>query len=101
VVLLVADPARIPLVACAGIQLLEQRLDACCGAATATHLPLHSSRKVVAGLTFGVFVLAVAAFALAIVLVRELYSYGLLGLRGQTVSVVSRLHHMPGPFSEA
>ncbi len=92
-VLLVADPARIPLMVAAylGIQLLESNVLTPAVVRRQLNIPPAATlfTQIIAGLAFGVLgvVLAVPLLALAIVLVRELYSYGLLGLRGQSVSV--------------
>lgn len=93
VVLLVADPARIPLMVAAylAIQLFESNVLTPAVVRRQLNIPPAATlfTQIIAGLAFGVLgvVLAVPLLALAIVLVSELYSYGLLGLRGQTVSV--------------
>lgn len=92
-VLLVADPARIPLMVAAylGIQLLESNVLTPAVVRRQLSIPPAATlfTQLLAGLIFGVLgiVLAVPLLALAVVLVRELYSYGVLGLRGHTPSV--------------
>ncbi len=91
-VLLVADPTRIPLMVAAylGIQLFESNVLTPAVVRRQLNIPPAATlfTQILAGLAFGVLgvVLAVPLLALAIVLVREVYSYGLLGLRGRVVS---------------
>ena len=92
-VLLVADPARIPLMVAAylGIQLLESNVLTPAVVRRQLSIPPAATlfAQILAGLTFGAlgFVLAVPLLAVATVLVREIYSYDLLGLRGPVLSV--------------
>ncbi len=92
-VLLVADPARIPLMVAAylGIQLLESNVLTPAVVRRQLSIPPAGTlfTQILAGLTFGALgvVLAVPLLAVGIVLVREVYSYGLLGLRGDTPRV--------------
>ena len=91
-VLLAADPARIPLMVAIylGIQLLESNVLTPAVVRRQLNVPPAATllTQIVAGLAFGVLgiVLAVPLLALSVVLVREVYSYGLLGLRGRSVS---------------
>ncbi len=91
-VLLATDPARIPLMVAAylGIQLLESNVLTPAVVRRQLNIPPAATlfTQIIAGLAFGVLgvVLAVPLLALGVVLVREVYSYGLLGLRDQSVS---------------
>ena len=92
-VLLVADPARIPLMVAAylGIQLLESNVLTPAVVRRQLSIPPAATlfTQLLAGLTFGALgvVLAVPLLALGVVLVRDLYSYSVLGLRGDAVTV--------------
>lgn len=93
VFLLVDDPSRIPLMVGAylAIQLLESNLLTPSIVRRQLSIPPAATllTQILAASVFGVLgiLLAVPLLALGITLVRELYSYGLLGLRGHTVSV--------------
>ena len=92
-VLLVADPTRIPLMVAAylGVQMLEGNVLTPAVVRRQLDIPPAATlfAQVLGASVFGIsgIVLAVPLLALAIVLVRELYSYGLLGLRGRSVAV--------------
>ncbi len=102
VFLLVSSPEQIPLmvVAYLGIQLLESNVLTPSVVRRQLSIPPAATllTQILAGYIFGVVgvLLAVPLLAVIIALVRELYSYGLLGLRGATVSVA-----LPAPSPHA
>ena len=102
VFLLVTDPTRIPLMVAAylGIQLLESNVLTPSIVRRQLSIPPAATlvTQILAGYIFGVVgvLLAVPLLAVLIALVRELYSYGLLGLRDRAVSVA-----LPSPAPHA
>ncbi len=92
VFLLVSDPGQIPLMVGAylGIQLLESNVLTPSVVRRQLSIPPAATllTQILAGYIFGVIgvLLAVPLLAVIIALVRELYSYGLLHLRGLAVS---------------
>ena len=102
VFLLVLEPSRIPLMigAYLGIQLLESNLLTPSIVRRQLSIPPAATllTQILAASIFGVLgiLLAVPLLALGIASVRELYSYGLLGLRTHEVSVA-----LPDPTSHA
>lgn len=102
VFLLAADPGKIPLMVAAylAIQLLESNVLTPSIVRRQLSIPPAATllTQIVAGSVFGVLgvLLAVPLLAVGIVLVREGYSYGLLGLRGYPVSAA-----LPDPAPHA
>ena len=102
VFLLVSDPGRIPLMVTAylGIQLLESNVLTPSIVRRQLSIPPAATllTQILAGYIFGVVgvLLAVPLLAVLIALVRELYSYGLLHLRGHKVSAA-----LPSPAPHA
>ena len=102
VFLLVSSPGQIPLMVAAylGIQLLESNVLTPSVVRRQLSIPPAATllTQILAGYIFGVVgvLLAVPLLAVMIALVRELYSYGLLGLRGSAVSVA-----LPDPSPHA
>ena len=88
------------VVAYLGIQLLESNVLTPSVVRRQLSIPPAATllTQILAGYIFGVVgvLLAVPLLAVMIALVRELYSYGLLGLRGRTVSVA-----LPDPSPHA
>lgn len=90
---LVSDPDRLPLMVGAylAIQLLESNVLTPSIVRRQLSIPPAATLtfQILAGFVFGLLgiFLAVPLLAVAITLVRELYSYGSLGLRGRTVQV--------------
>ncbi len=102
VFLLISNPSQIPLMVGAylGIQLLESNVLTPSVVRRQLSIPPAATllTQILAGYIFGVVgvLLAVPLLAVMIALVRELYSYGLLGLRGSTVSA-----KLPAPTPHA
>lgn len=99
---LVSDPDRLPLmvVAYLGIQLVESNVLTPSIVRRQLSIPPAATLtfQILAGFIFGLLgiFLAVPLLAVAITLVRELYSYNSLGLRGRTLQVV-----LPDPAPHA
>lgn len=99
---LASDPSRLPLmtVVYLGIQLVESNILTPSIVRRQLSIPPAATLtfQILAGFIFGLpgIFLAVPLLAVTITLVRELYSYGLLGLRGRSVQVALPA---PGPHA--